>query len=75
MILIDDWKVILKKAWSVRFNVLAALFIAAELGMPMIQPGTVPQGVLGALAFILNVAGPFVRVLAQKELTDEAPAK
>lgn len=75
MTLVNDWKLILAKAWSVRFNILAALFIAAETIMPMIQPDTVPRGVFASIAFILNVGGPIVRVLAQKEITSEAPAK
>jgi hypothetical protein len=63
-----DWKRILKKAWSVRFLVLAGLFSAAEVAMPLLAGVLpVPAGVFAVLSG-LSVGGAFVfRLIAQKD--------
>lgn len=66
--LIEDWKQVLRKAWSIKFNILAGALGALELVVP---PGTLPQGAFLITSIILNtVIIPAVRVLAQQELTN-----
>lgn len=66
--LIEDWGAVLTKAWSVKFNILAALLGAAEIVVQMLKPAGVPDGLMAGLAAFVSVATPAVRVLAQKEL-------
>lgn len=73
MKLIENWEDVLRKAWSVKFNVLAAFLAAAEVAMPILQQGfeplqLVPAGTLAALAGLISGGSIIARVLAQKEL-------
>lgn len=65
-----NWKKVLKKAWSVRLLILAALLSGVEVALPFFSD-TMPRGPFAALSF-LAVAGAFVgRLVAQKEFADE----
>lgn len=63
-----DWKRILKKAWSIRFLVLAGVFSGIETAMPLLQAVLpVPAGIFAVLSG-LSVAGAFIfRLIAQKD--------
>lgn len=66
MILHDEWRTIVRKAWSVRLLVLAFVLSAAEVIVPFFCD-VLPKGVFAALSG-LTVAGAFVaRLVAQKE--------
>jgi hypothetical protein len=68
MVLIDDWQAILKKAWSVKFNIAATLFGAAEVAVALIQPEGIPNGVFAGIAALISILSNVARVLAQNEL-------
>lgn len=71
MSLHDEWRTIVRKAWSVRLIVLAFLLSAAEVIMPFFDEA-LPRGVFAALSG-LTVAGAFVaRLVAQKGIGDES---
>ncbi len=79
--LIEDWKLVLKKAWSVRFNVLSAALGALEIAFPLIPPSLIPAGTVPQFAFLgasiaVSLLSNAVRVMAQKEITHagEAPS-
>lgn len=72
MRLIPNWREILTRAWSPRFMVLAMIFTAIEVALPLLtadglgmRPGTfaVLSGLASAAAFV-------TRLLAQKGLTN-----
>ena len=67
--LVTDWKAILTKAWSVKFNVAAALFGGAELAVQLVKPDGIEPGLFAALAALVSICATGARVLAQKELT------
>lgn len=68
MKLYDNWKDIIRKAWSIRFIVLAALLSGAEVILPFFAD-SFPRGVFAVLTFGA-VAGAFIsRIVAQKDLT------
>lgn len=75
MQLIEDWQAVLKKAWSVKFNIAAALFGALELVVALVQPASIPHGVFAGIAFCVSIAATGARVLAQKELAGAVPAE
>ena len=67
MKLYDNWKSILKKAWSIRLMLLAGLLSGIEVALPFFQD-TIPRGIFAALS-IFAVGGAFVaRLVAQKNV-------
>lgn len=73
MKLIDDWQAILKKAWSVKFSIAAAILSAAEFTVQLVQPEGVPKGMFAIVAMLVSIGATGARVLAQKEITDAPP--
>lgn len=68
MNLAQNWRTLLRKAWSVRLMVLAFMFTMAEVMLPFFSEAVPPRmfAVLSGLA----VAGAFVsRLVAQKDMT------
>ena len=74
MMLIEDWKKVLLKAWSVKFNILTILLGAAEAILPMLE-SSVPRGVFAMLSAVAAGASLTARILSQKEFRDDQPAK
>lgn len=72
MTLVDDWKDILKKAWSVKCNIAATFLGAAEVVVSMIQPAGVPSGLFAGLAAFVSIMANVARVTAQVELQKSA---
>ena len=48
--LLDDWQRVLRRAWSIRFSLLAAAFTAAEVVVPLFGD-VLPRGAFVLLAF------------------------
>lgn len=69
MKLLDDWGAILKKAWSVKFSIAAALFGGLEVAVQYVQPASVPAGAFAAAAAIISILATGARVLQQQELS------
>jgi len=68
MKLASDWKEILKKAWSIRFMLLAGVLSGVEVILPFFAQD-IPRGIFAVLSF-LSVGGAFVsRLIAQRDLT------
>lgn len=68
MTLHDNWQTLIRKAWSVKFMVLAFLLTMAEVMLPFFSDAVPPRTF--ALLSGLAVAGAFVsRLIAQKDLT------
>ena len=66
--LVNDWKLILAKAWSVKFNIAATLFGAAEVVVALVKPDGIPNGVFAGIAACISIAANVSRVMAQKEV-------
>lgn len=67
MRLYDNWKTIVKRAWSVRLMLLAAILSSAEVLLPFFAD-EMTRGVFAALS-ALTVSAAFVaRLVAQKDL-------
>lgn len=64
--LIDEWREVLKKAWSIRFIIITAILNGAEVVLPLFSD-SFPRGIFSILSFF-SVSGAFLaRILAQKE--------
>ena len=75
MHLVENWKSILKKAWSIRLILVAALLSGLEVILPYFV-SNMPRGLFAMLS-MLTTTGAFVaRIVVQKELhsgKDNAP--
>lgn len=65
MKLYDNWREILRKAWSIRFAAIAGVFSALEVLLPFYSE-SVPRGVFAGLSGLLTVAAIWARAVYQK---------
>jgi uncharacterized membrane protein len=68
MNLIDDWKTVAKKAWSVRLTLLAALSAVIGAVLPYVDKG---GEAFVALSAILAVCAALARVICQPTMHDD----
>ena len=66
MSLVENWRDVLKKAWSVRLIVLAAILSGIEAVLPMFET-SFPNGVFVAASGFVTAGALLARVIAQKE--------
>jgi choline dehydrogenase-like flavoprotein len=69
--LLDDWRCVLRRAWSIRFSLLAAAFTAAEVVVPLfgdVLLDLMPRGAFVLLAFAASIGATVARIVAQPEL-------
>lgn len=65
--LIDEWRTVLRKAWSVRLMLLAALLGALDTAMPFIAPEHASLRFAG-LASAVSLAAAVARIVAQPKM-------
>ena len=65
--LLDDWRKIARRAWSVRLSIVAAIFTAAEVVVPLFGD-VLPRGVFVLLAFSASIGATVARIVAQPEM-------
>ena len=69
--LLDDWRRVLRRAWSIRFALLAAAFTAAEVMVPLfgdVLLDVMPRGAFVLLAFAASIGATVARIVAQPEM-------
>ena len=74
MRLVDDWRQVVRKAWSVRLIALAALLSGLEIALPLLD-GVVdlPRGLFAALSGAVTGAALVARLVAQRSMSDADP--
>lgn len=70
--LIDDWQAVARKAWSMKFNLLAALLGAGEVAVQLYQPPGIASGAFAGFATGVSLAAAISRLIAQQELSGGA---
>lgn len=73
MTLISNWREVLRKAWSVRFIIGAALLSGLEVALPIIQDqlveaNIIPRGALAVLSAVVSAAALIARLKPQPEI-------
>jgi hypothetical protein len=63
----DDWRTVLRKAWSVRFMALAAVLSGAEVVLPLFVD-TFTRGTFALLSFAAVAGGVVARIVAQRDV-------
>jgi hypothetical protein len=65
--LLPDWQRVLRRAWSIRLTILAAVFTAAEVVVPLFGD-VLPRGLFVLLAFAASIGAALARLVAQPEM-------
>jgi len=69
--LITNWWQVLKRAWSIRWIVLAGLLSGLEVFLPIIDGSVdIPRGLFAALSGAATCGALISRILAQKGVSD-----
>jgi len=67
MKLYDNWKEILRKAWSIRFLVIAGLLSGAEVILPLFHED-IPKNIFAILSMVFVTAAFIARLVAQRDV-------
>lgn len=67
MRLYDNWRQILKRAWSIRLMLLAGLLTGCEVILPLFAD-VFPRNLFAILSFIAVAGALVARIVAQKGL-------
>jgi len=67
MHLYTNWKEILRKAWSIRFMILAGVLSGVEVILPFFSDA-IPRGPFAALSFVAVSAAFVSRLVAQRDV-------
>lgn len=65
MKLLDDWKRVVKKAWSFRLALLSAVLGGAEVVIQFWRPDGISPGAFAAVAALVSIASALSRIVAQ----------
>lgn len=65
MKLLSNWKDVIKRAWSMRLMLLAAILSGAEVVLPFLSE-SIPRGIFAVLSGVTVAAAFVARLVAQK---------
>lgn len=69
MKLIDEWRLIARKAWSFKLTLISAGLGAIEVALPFFSDAF-PQHIFGGLSALVALAAAIARLIAQKAIND-----
>ena len=67
MRLIDDWRLIVRRAWSFRLAALAAVFSGMEVVLPL-YVDRFPRGIFALVSFAVVIVALVSRVVYQQSM-------
>ncbi|WP_029074422.1 hypothetical protein [Kaistia adipata] len=68
--LVNNWRAVLCRAWSIRLLLLAGVLSGVEVALPLIGIEVIPPRLFAVLSGIVAAAAFVARLLAQKGITD-----
>jgi len=72
MKLVHNWSAVLRRAYSVRLMIVAAIMSGLEVVLPLIGDRLpIPTGVFAALSFIVVAAAFVARLIAQQGVDED----
>lgn len=63
----NEWRIIVRKAWSFRLLILAAFLSGLEVAMPYVAE-KFPVGIFATISFFVTMAAMIARVIAQPKM-------
>jgi len=72
--LIPDWKIVARKAWSVRLMALASVLSGCEAVLPYAE-FMLPRGSFAMLSFVIVTLALLARFVAQRDIQDASKEK
>lgn len=67
MVLHNDWRAILRRAWSMRLAALAGVLSGVEAVLPFFSEA-IPRGLFAVLALLASTGAMVARVVAQRNM-------
>ena len=67
MKLYDNWKEILRKAWSIRFMIIAGILSGIEVILPLFHEN-IPRNLFAALSMVFVASALIARLVAQRDV-------
>ena len=64
--LVENWKSVVRRAWSVKLSLLAALLSGIEVAVGVWATGNPP--LFAGIAFVASIAAGVARIVAQPKL-------
>ena len=74
MNLIPNWKLIARKAWSVRLMAIASILSGCEAVLPYAE-FVLPRGSFALLSFVIVTLALLARFVAQRDIQDASKEK
>lgn len=65
--LYDNWKEIIRKAWSIRFIVMAGILSGCEVILPLFHED-IPKNLFASLSLFFVTAAFIARIVAQRDV-------
>lgn len=62
---VDDWVLILKRAWSIKFIILSGVFTGAEVALPLFADA-MPRHIFAVLSIFCALAAIWARITVQR---------
>jgi hypothetical protein len=67
MDLLPEWKRVVRRAWSVRLSIIAAILSGVEVVLPLFVDA-MPRNLFASLSFLAIVGATLARVVAQPRM-------
>ena len=74
MNLIPDWKIVARKAWSVRLMAIASVLSGCEAVLPYAE-FMLPRGSFALLSFVIVTLALLARFVAQRDIQGDSKEK
>ena len=74
MNLIPDWKIVARKAWSVRLMAIASVLSGCEAVLPYAE-FMLPRGLFALLSFVIVTLALLARFVAQRDIQGDSKEK
>ncbi len=72
MKLVENWRAVLRCAWSVRLMIVAGLLSGIEVALPLIDGWVeVPRGIFASFSGIVTAAAFVARLVAQNNVSGD----
>lgn len=69
--LVTNWRVVLKHAWSIRLMALAALLTGLEAAWPYLDWLPISKGLFAMLSAFVSAGAIYARLVAQKPISGD----